>query len=434
MRSVFILCGVILCGFLFTPEVSAQQNPPPVFESDYQLPPTETPQPHLSIALRNSIAVGVYVLLLLSAIIAVYYLRSRVLIFSLTIISVLILGLWLHGCPCPIGALQSVAVALVSPETILAPTILILFLLPILLSLFYGRIFCSAVCPIGAVQELICLFPQRIPAALDNALSLFRYVYLGLAILLATHGIGFLLCSTDPIVSIFRMSGRWDLLLETAAFLLIGVFIGRPYCRFLCPYGLILGWCSRLAAQHVRVAPDKCSQCNLCEKCCPYQAILPPTLPLTSAARQRGPRQLVAMILLAPFIVILFAWLGAQCAFPLSQYHPHLIRAEKLLAERSGLVDEISAETMAWTQRNASDENALELARDTMQQFAWSATFLGGFIGVVIATHGVLFTLRRRRTEYEADPARCVACGRCFWYCPQQSQRRVLLDEETNKA
>ena len=45
--------------------------------------------------------------------------------------------------------------------------------------------------------------------------------------------------------------------------LLIGVYVGRPYCRYFCPYGVILRWLSRLSKWHVRIPPEECIKCRL---------------------------------------------------------------------------------------------------------------------------------------------------------------------------
>ena len=59
--------------------------------------------------------------------------------------------------------------------------------------------------------------------------------------------------------------------------LLIGVFVGRPYCRFLCPYGVLLNLASRLSRWRVTITPSACVQCRLCEKSCPLGAIEVPS-------------------------------------------------------------------------------------------------------------------------------------------------------------
>ncbi len=63
------------------------------------------------------------------------------------------------------------------------------------------------------------------------------------------------------------------MLMIGGAFLVGGIFVGRPYCRYLCPYGVLLSWCSRLARRGVTVTPDKELECGLCAGSCPYGAL-----------------------------------------------------------------------------------------------------------------------------------------------------------------
>ena len=58
-----------------------------------------------------------------------------------------------------------------------------------------------------------------------------------------------------------------------AGFILAGIFIGRPYCRWLCPYGGILSILSRVAWKNVRITPDKELDCGMCARACPFGAI-----------------------------------------------------------------------------------------------------------------------------------------------------------------
>jgi polyferredoxin len=58
-----------------------------------------------------------------------------------------------------------------------------------------------------------------------------------------------------------------------AGFIVAGMFYGRPYCRWLCPYGALLSLASRVAWKNVRITPDKELDCGLCGEACPYGAI-----------------------------------------------------------------------------------------------------------------------------------------------------------------
>src|ERR1039457_2498343 len=129
---------------------------------------------------------------------------------------------------------------------------------------------------LGALQELVLLKPVQVPRRLDRALVMLKYFYLGLALFFALKPAAardFVICRFDPFVGFFRRSGAPHMLLIGGAFLVAGMFIGRPYCRYLCPYGGLLAWCTRLARRGVTITPDKELDCGLCAEACPYGAI-----------------------------------------------------------------------------------------------------------------------------------------------------------------
>jgi len=240
----------------------------------YKTPAVQKPLPRdyrlqvLDVALLAA-AMGVSIWIVISR-------RSRKWLVGLSIASLAYFGFYREGCVCPIGSIQNVAVALTDPKYSIPMVVTATFFLPLVVALFFGRAFCGGVCALGAIQELVLLKPVQVPRRLDSALGLLRYVYLGLALLFVLKPAltrDFLICRFDPFVDFFRRTGPTHMLLAGGGFLLLGMFVGRPYCRYLCPYGGLLAWCSRLARRGVTITPDKELDCGLCTEACPYGAI-----------------------------------------------------------------------------------------------------------------------------------------------------------------
>jgi NAD-dependent dihydropyrimidine dehydrogenase PreA subunit len=204
------------------------------------------------------------------------YRRRRAWLVGLTVACVAYFGFYREGCICPIGSIQNVATALVDPGYAVPYFVIATFVIPLAAALFFGRVFCSGVCALGAIQELVVLKPVDVPPRLDRALGWLRWVYLGLAVTFAALPVAlrdFVICRFDPFVGLFRFTGEAWLLMVGGAFLLAGIFIGRPYCRWLCPYGALLSVFSRYAWRSFSITPRRELDCGLCTDACPYGAI-----------------------------------------------------------------------------------------------------------------------------------------------------------------
>ncbi|MBU0716690.1 MAG: 4Fe-4S binding protein [Planctomycetes bacterium] len=202
--------------------------------------------------------------------------RSRNWLVVLTIGCLLYFGFYREGCICPIGAIQNVAVALTDPSYTIPVVVLVFFFLPLILALLFGRVFCGGVCPLGGIQDLVLLKPVHLPRWLDKSLGTLKYVYLVLAIWFAVQPAverDFIICRFDPFVGFFRLTGSGGVLIFGGVLLILGIFVGRPYCRFLCPYGALLALVSRFSWRGVTITPDKELDCGLCARACPLGAI-----------------------------------------------------------------------------------------------------------------------------------------------------------------
>ena len=285
-RGKSIVGWVLLAAMLLvTHSAFAQyQKSPPEFGESYSFPSPTHPEP-ISDFLRL-LDVGLLAVALGIAAWFVYKQRNRKGIIFLSIASAAYFGFYRKGCLCAIGAIQNVVLCITDPQYFISLSAIIIFFLPLIATLVLGRIFCSGVCPLGALQDLVVFKPLRVPPKLDRALRSLQYVYLGAAVLFAGWGLHlhfgkwnldigkrFLICDWDPFIAIFRRSGSFHMVAIAGGFILAGMFIGRPYCRWLCPYGGIMALLSRVSWKNVHISPDKELDCGMCADACAFGAI-----------------------------------------------------------------------------------------------------------------------------------------------------------------
>ncbi len=413
-RSLALYIILIVMGMTAT-GWGIERFPPPDFESGYELPTTETPDVAGGIPwLDMAVLVGA---LSLASWLALKK-RSRKGIFLLTIFSLLYFGFWRQGCICSIGAIQNVSMSLTDAGYTIPLVVVIFFVLPLLFTLFFGRTFCGGVCPLGMFQDIILWRPMNVPGWLAETLSYLGYIYLSLAILFAATGSAFIICQYDPFVAFFRLSGSLNMLIVGFCFLILGMFIGRPYCRFLCPYGVILRLFSRVSQWRVRITPAECIRCRLCEDSCPFGAIQKPTQAPTAHEYKRGKTTLILLLVLTPITLTVFGVLGRLAGPVLSRMHYQVRLADRIYLEESGTVEGTNDASEAY---RASGQPLLALAgqSETIQsQYRTGTMIVGLFLGLVLALKLITLTIRRTRADYEADRGLCFACGRCYAYCP----------------
>ena len=267
------------------------------------------------------------------------------------------------------------------------------------------------------------LHPIKVPSWLEHALGLLAYVYFGAAILFAATGSAFVICEYDPFVAFFRRSGSLNMLILGACFLLIGLFVGRPYCRFLCPYGVLLNLVSRASKWHVTITPDECIQCRLCEEACPFDAIEKPTQEQRVRNRGEGKKRLAILIVLLPVFIVLSGWLGVRISPTLSRVHATVSLAERIWLEDTGKVEGTTDASEAFRRTGRPTEELYDEALNLKRRFVFGGGVFGAFIGLVIGIKLIYLSIRRRRTDYEVNRGTCLSCGRCFSSCPIEHVR-----------
>lgn len=184
----------------------------------------------------------------------------------------------------------------------------------ILLTLLFGRIYCSVICPLGVMQDLFSWFGRK---AKKNRYSyspekkVLRYMVLTVFVICLIIGFAPVTTLLAPysaygriINSLFRplydllingiaaVESRFDSYLFSeaeiwmrsvttfvVALLTLGVlgFLawrnGRTYCNTICPVGTILSFFARFSLFRIQINEDKCRKCSLCAKNCKASAI-----------------------------------------------------------------------------------------------------------------------------------------------------------------
>lgn len=409
---------IIMFLLLFAGWCGAQQ-PLPEFSTSYQIPSMTEPPPE-----RPGVEYFNAVLLIAALGVAAYIalrMRSRRFMLGMVVICLIYFGFVRQGCICAIGATQNFTLSMADPTYALPLVVAVFLFAPLIIALFFGRAFCSSVCPLGGIQEVVLLKPVKVARWLEQSLGMLRHAYLGLAILSAAMGGSFLICRYDPFVGFFRLSAPLAMLLVGGGMLLLGMFVGRPYCRFLCPYAVLLKWCSSVSKWHVSITPDYCIQCKLCEDSCPYGAIRKPyadTLP-----RAAGKRRLLLMLALVPVITAAGAGSGRLSASVLAGTDA-VIRTARVVwrFERSGgefAPDEVEA----FFATGEPLEKLYAEADAARRRWHLGGWIFGGWMGLMIGGKLVALSVRRTRTDYEADRGDCLSCARCFDSCPREHLR-----------
>jgi NosR/NirI family nitrous oxide reductase transcriptional regulator len=169
-----------------------------------------------------------------------------------------------------------------------APLVFILWSSVAAALLFWGRgPYCGWLCPFGALQELTnsaakaLRVPQfRVPWDLHERLWPIKYiVFLGLfGLSLYSLAYAEQLSEVEPFKTaiILKFVREWPFVLYAVALLVVGLFIERFFCRYLCPLGAALAIPGRIRMfQWLRRWPECGSPCQRCAHECPMQSIHP---------------------------------------------------------------------------------------------------------------------------------------------------------------
>lgn len=413
----YITAIIYVILILFHYQASAQDRfPRPEFESGYEYPVNQLGM-H-----RSPVMEYVDVAVLVSALAITSWLairrRSRTGLIWMSVFSVAYFGFYRLGCICSIGSIQNVSFALFNSGYAIPLTAILFFIIPLLFALLFGRVFCAGVCPLGAIQELTGIKPLKIPRAAEVFLSSIPFIYLGIAVLLSATDSQFIICRYDPFIGIFRMDGPHTMIIFGALLLLAGIFVNRPYCRFLCPYGVLLGVFSRFSWKHLSITPAECTNCHLCEESCPYGAIIPADTGLSTEPVQNSRRRFIISIALIPLLALAGGLLFRNGGHVFAGARQEVRLAREIRMEKDNGIEAISKDAIAFKESGKTEDELFSEEASIINTFRKKSPWVGVFLGMSLGFALVSLSVRVRRNEYKPDQGKCFSCGRCFRYCP----------------
>lgn len=179
----------------------------------------------------------------------------------------------------------------------------------ILLTLLFGRVYCSVICPLGVMQDIFAWFGRKSKKnryTYSPAKSVLRYMVLGIFVVALIAGVGSVVALLAPYSSYGRIAQNllapfwawgnnlfayiaeradsyafyekevWLKSLPTFIIALVTVVClailawrnGRTYCNTICPVGTVLGFFSRFSWMKPVIDTDKCVNCGLCGRNC----------------------------------------------------------------------------------------------------------------------------------------------------------------------
>ena len=187
----------------------------------------------------------------------------------------------------PIGALTSLKYWLVSGEIHpVHPAALVIFLAILLMSLFAKKSFCSWLCPVGTLSEVAQKLGQRLFGRnfrvwrwLDILLRSIKYLLLLLFVKfilldMTFEALGGFLDAPYWAVSDVKMLHFFTSMSVTTMVVLailtfLSLFYKMFWCRYLCPYGALLGLASLVSPFKIRRDQAGCTGCQRCSAACP---------------------------------------------------------------------------------------------------------------------------------------------------------------------
>ncbi|HEX8960440.1 MAG TPA: 4Fe-4S binding protein [Geobacteraceae bacterium] len=162
----------------------------------------------------------------------------------------------------------------------------VIFVSVVILSLLLKRAFCSWVCPVGTLSELLWKWGFRLfrrnfrpPRWLDIALRGVKYLLLAFFLwsilwAMAPEAVtAFVYSDYNKVADVrllaFFLHPSGTALVVIGVLVVLALPVRNPFCRYLCPYGALVGLISILSPVKVTREKKTCVSCGVCTQVCP---------------------------------------------------------------------------------------------------------------------------------------------------------------------
>lgn len=196
-------------------------------------------------------------------------------------------ALSLHAI-CPFGGVETLYnLATIGDyvKNIQASSVVILSL-SLVLAILFGPVICGWVCPLGSLQEWTGIIGKKIfkkkynhfmHPKTDQYLRYFRYLILVWVIYVTARSGTLIFKNVDPYYALFNFfTGE----VAVTALIILGLtiagslFIERPWCKYACPYGAVLGLTNKFRIFIIKRSSSTCIDCKKCDRECPMNILI----------------------------------------------------------------------------------------------------------------------------------------------------------------
>jgi len=196
---------------------------------------------------------------------------------AVLLVAVVVCGFFMGKSPNPMEGAVKIFKGMVGLQPSMS-AVVFAFMFFVGLAIVGNKLICGWACPFGALQELIYSLPllrrlkrRKVPFFVSNLIrgGLFLLMLLFLFAIIGGKK-GFVIYHFVNPFNLFNLRFESSTILITVVVaLVLSLFVYRPFCQFICPFGFVSWLAERASLARVRIDLTRCDQCGACSRACP---------------------------------------------------------------------------------------------------------------------------------------------------------------------